>query len=216
MSMISRPATILATVLVVAACGGGSTSSPGAAATAAGTPSPSMSVVVTPTPPTVSLAPSAAPSPSAFVSKAYGYTVMVPAGWSVVASSKKWDGISAPPFAAAEGDKFEIPGAASAAGMAAPTTKDLAGYVQDRVAANNRDHADTCPPVPDTSDPIEIGGEPATLLSWDCGILINLGITVHDGVGYMFGMRDPDVHAATDPTDRALFVEFLKTVQFPG
>ena len=216
MSRITRLATSVAAVLVVAACGGGSTSSPDAVASVAGTPSPASSVVATPSLPTVSLAPRPSPSPTSFVSKAYGYSLTVPAGWSVVASSKQWDGISAPAFAAAEGDKFEIPGAASAAGMAAPTTKDLAAYVQDRIAANNRDHASTCPPVPDTSDPIEIGGEPAMLLAYDCGILINNAIVVHDGMGYLFGIRDPAVHAATDPTDRALFIDFLKTVQFSG
>jgi hypothetical protein len=29
-------------------------------------------------------------------------------------------------------------------------------------------------------DPIDIGGEPGTLLSWDCGILINIPVTVHN------------------------------------
>lgn len=210
----------ISVALVFAACGSGSsvpTSSSSTAASIATASSPVASAVAsaeaaTPVP---STAPSAAASPSSFTSKSYGYSLTVPAGWSVTPSSKKWDGISAPPFAAPEGDKFEIPGPASAAGMSSPTSKDLAGYVQDRIAANQRDHADTCPPVPETSDPIEIDGEPATLLSWDCGILINLGITVHDGIGYLFGMRDPDVHAASDPTDRALFMNLLTSVQFP-
>ena len=37
----------------------------------------------------------------------------------------------------------------------------------------------------------------------------------HDGVAYLFGMRDPSVHAASDPTDRVTFVELLKSVDFP-
>ena len=215
MSRITCSAMFLCAVVVLAACGGGSTSS-SAAASVAVLPSAASSVAPTAKPPTVSLAPRPSPSARTFVSKAYGYSVTVPAGWSVAASSKQWGGSSAPSFNAPELDKFELPDAATVAGLAAPTTKDLPAYVQDRIAANVKDHGDTCPPVPDTSDPIEIGGQPATLLSWNCGILINFGITVHDGMGYTFGMRDPDVRAATDPTDRALLVEFLKTVQFPG
>ena len=54
------------------------------------------------------------------------------------------------------------------------------------------------------------------LLGFDCGILINSAVTVHDGMAYVFGFRDPSVHAATDPTDRATFLALLKSVTFPS
>ena len=47
-------------------------------------------------------------------------------------------------------------------------------------------------------------------------VLINIALVVHDGIGYSFGMRDPAVHAATDPTDRAALLKLLKSVEFPG
>ena len=69
--------------------------------------------------------------------------------------------------------------------------------------------------MPESQDPIEIGGEPGVLSSYDCGILINTAVTVHDGVAYVFGFRDPAVHAATSPDDRALFIALLESVKFP-
>ena len=123
MSRITCSAMFLCAVVVLAACGGGSTSS-SAAASVAVLPSPASSVAPTATPPTVSLAPRPSPSARTFVSKAYGYSVTVPAGWSVAASSKQWGGSSAPSFNAPELDKFELPDAATVAGLAAPTTKD--------------------------------------------------------------------------------------------
>lgn len=63
---------------------------------------------------------------------------------------------------------------------------------------------------------ITVGGERGTLISWNCGILINVAVTVHAGIGYTFGFRDPAVRAATDPTDRATFVGVLDSVTFTG
>src|SRR4029077_16084411 len=103
------------------------------------------------------------------------------------------------------------PAAASAWFFGAPTTKDLAGKVKESIAANAAAHGNTCPAVPEIKDPVDIAGQPGTLLGWNCGILINSGITVHDGVAYLFGFRDPGVHAATDPADRAAFLELLKS-----
>ena len=83
------------------------------------------------------------------------------------------------------------------------------------VAANAKYHGDTCPPRPAARKPITIGGDPATLLEYDCGILINLAVTVHNGVGYQFLLRDPAIHASTDPTDQKAFLELLESVEFP-
>ena len=77
------------------------------------------------------------------------------------------------------------------------------------------DHGDTCPKaIPDAQHPIEIGGQPGMLLAWDCGLLIDQAVTVRDGVGYFFGLRDPTVQAATDAADRRLFFELLDSVRF--
>ena len=85
----------------------------------------------------------------------------------------------------------------------------------ETIAATTADHGDTCPPVPESQEPIEIGSEPGVLLSYDCGILINIAVAVHDGVAYVFGFRDPAVHAATDPADRETFLGLLESVTYP-
>ncbi len=59
-----------------------------------------------------------------------------------------------------------------------------------------------------------VGGEPGELESINCGILINVAYTVHDGQGYPFTFRDPAVHQATEPTDKATFIAMLASVQF--
>jgi hypothetical protein len=114
-----------------------------------------------------------------------------------------------------QADQFVSPGPASAWALAAPTGKDLAGYVDERIAANAAGHSSTCPPTPDVQDPIDIGGGPGTLLGYNCGILINLAVAVHDGVGYLIGFRDPAVHAATDATDKQTLEGLLSSVEFP-
>ena len=60
-----------------------------------------------------------------------------------------------------------------------------------------------------------MGGEPGVLLEWNCEILINNAVTVHDHVAYLFGMRDLGVHAAADAVDRAALQGILDSVQFP-
>jgi hypothetical protein len=220
MSNIVRAAACLTAVLVFAACASGSTapaSSPAAAASLVTTPSPVASPVATAKPATSapSVAPSVSAVPTKFNSKTYGYSLTVPAGWSVIQASEAWDGKGAPFHDVPQADQFISPEPASAWFFGAPTTKDLAAKVKESIAANAADHGNTCPAVPNINDPIEIGGQPGVLLGYDCGILINSGITVHKGRAYLFGFRDTAVHAATDPADRAAFLELLKSVRFP-
>lgn len=80
------------------------------------------------------------------------------------------------------------------------------------MAANARDHGDTCPAKPETKHRITIGGGPGVLLTYNCGILINLAAAVHHGVGYQFGFRDPTVQAATDPADQTAFLAILESI----
>jgi hypothetical protein len=217
MSNLVRAAALVGAALVVIACASGSASSPSVAASVAVPPSPVASAVasVKAATPVPSTTPSAAASPTSFTSKTYGYSLTVPGGWKVIQATATWDGVGAPFHDVPEADQFIGPRAASAWFFGAPTTKDLAGKVKESIAANSAEHSSTCPPVPDVNDPIEIGGEPGVLLGYNCGILINNAITVHKGTAYLFGFRDPAVHAATDPADRAAFLELLKSVKFP-
>ena len=159
--------------------------------------------------------PSASTAPTSFTSETYGYSLTVPAGWATIQATAKWDGKGAPVHDVPEADQFVGPAAASAWFFGAPTTKDLAGRVKESIAANAAEHGATCPPVPEIQDPIEIGGDPGMLVGYNCGILINTAITVHKGTAYLFGFRDPAVHAATDPKDRADFLALLESVRFP-
>jgi hypothetical protein len=223
MTNVVRVAMSLVAALVVAACTSGSgsapSSSPSAAASTEATPSPVVSAVATakPATPAPSVAPSAPAGPTGFTSTTYKYSLTVPGGWTVIQATAAWDGGNEESsHDVPQADQFVETPARSAWALVAPTAKDLKGYVKERIAANAAGHSNTCPLVPNVQDPIKIGSESATLLAYDCGILINLAVTVHDGNGYMFGFRDVAVHAATDPTDRATFVALLKSVQFPG
>jgi hypothetical protein len=209
MRCLFRPAPYLAVALVVGACASGPPSSPATVASAAAPPSQ----VASPDPTAEAASPSA--TPTAFTSKTYRYSLTVPAGWTTGQAFMAWDGKGMPGHDVAEADKFVSPNTASAWLLSAPTKNDLAGLVKQAITANATDHGDTCPPVPASQEPIKIGSEPGALLSYDCGILINLGVTVHDGVAYMFGFRDPAIHAATDPVDRADFLALLESVKFP-
>jgi hypothetical protein len=217
---VVRVATSLAAVLVFAACASGSTapaSSPTAAASLVTVPSPVASTVATATPPTPapSVAPSASSGSTKFTSKIYGYSLTVPAGWTIIQATAAWDGKGAPFHDVPQADQFVGPSAASAWFFGAPTTMDLAAKVKESIAANAAEHGNTCPAVPEVKDPIKIGSEPGTLLAWNCGILINSAIAVHKGTAYLFGFRDTAVHAATDPADRAAFLKLLQSVRFP-
>ena len=171
------------------------------------------STAATPSP-TASIEPSPSP-PSSFTSPVYGYSVELPGGWTAIEAKVAWDGTSSISSDGPEVDQWIGRTEASAWAFAAPYSGDLNAYTKKTVADNAKYHGGTCPPTPETQDPITIGGEPGTLLAYDCGILINLALAVHDGVGYSFGLRDPTIPAATDPTDAAAFAGLLDTVQFP-
>jgi hypothetical protein len=162
-----------------------------------------------------SLTPSAAATPSAFTSKIYGYSVALPAGWSSLAASARWDGVAGVKSDSPEVDRWISGAEPSSWGSAAAYAKDLASYTTKAIADTSKYHGDTCTAPPEAQEAITIGSEAGTLLSYNCGILINVGVTVHNGTGYTFGFRDPAVQAATDPVDRAMFTDLLKSVHFP-
>jgi hypothetical protein len=216
---------VIGVAALVAACSGAQPSSsvvPVAPTVSPSTGAPTASVQPSPSAalPSASAVASASSSASAsaalFTSKTYGYSLTPPAGWTTIQATAKWDGKGAPFHDVPEADQFVSSGPASAWFFGAPTTKDLRAQVAETVTANATEHGDTCPPVPEFQDPIDIGSESGVLLGFDCGILINSAVTVHDGMAYVFGFRDPSVHAATDPTDRATFLALLKSVTFPS
>ena len=139
----------------------------------------------------------------------------LPAGWTVTPASAKWDGTSSLSSDSAEVDQFIGPSSATSTGTAAPYGKKLADFAKELVAWNYKYHGDTCPAKPESQTPIKIGGVAGVLVQWNCGILINTAVTVHNGVAYQFLFRDPAVQAASDPTDKATFLSLLASVKFP-
>jgi hypothetical protein len=215
MDPIVRRASALAVAMVLAGCSSGANAAPSPSSA----PSPSMaspSALASPSvEPSVSASATAVPSATSFTSATYGYSLTVPPGWSSGQATKTWDGSSGLSSGSAEVDKFIGPSSASSTGVAAPSDQTLSGYADALVAANAKYHGDTCPARPAARKPITIGGDPATLLEYDCGILINLAVTVHKGVGYEFLLRDPAIHASSDPSDQESFLALLHSVKFP-
>lgn len=204
-----RGGSFLVVILVVAACG--SEASPGSSAETSS--SPVAPAIASPTAATA--AATVAFKTTSFTSETYRYTLTLPAGWTSAQASKTWDGKSGLKSDSAEVDRFFAPATVTATGVAGPSDQTLAASTDALITATVKYHSDTCPPTPEAQDPITIGGDPGMLVAWNCGILINIAVTVHNGVGYQFLWRNPSVHAATDPTDRAAFLAMLETVQFP-
>jgi hypothetical protein len=160
---------------------------------------------------------SSSPTPVVFTSTPYRYSITLPIGWIAEPATSTWDGIGAPNFMDTAVDVFGPANESVTFGVsaaAAPTTSLLAPWVALGIAETFRIHGDTCPQKPDSVEPVTIGGQPGTLVAWNCGILINSAYTVVNGYGYIFTFRDPNFQAATDPTDKATFTTMLGSVVF--
>ena len=154
------------------------------------------------------------PTPTAFESPLYGYSVVIPNGWTVTPASVRWDGETQPSIGS-NVDQLAGPKLV-ALGFAGPFAGDLAAFTQDRIAANARDHADTCgPDALQSNGPTTIGGQPGVLLVWSCGARVQQVITVHGGVGYAFTIRDLAFASTLDPTDLATVRSMLDSLIFP-
>ena len=210
---------VVLSVVMLTGCAGGSTSSTSASA-GPQSPEPSASAAAAATgapTATPSVAATVIPStgPTSFKSETYGYSVTLPAGWTVTPATARWDGKAGLSSDSSEVDQFIGPASATSTGVAAPYGKKLADYVKDLLAWNFKYHGDTCPAKPDSQSSIKIGGVPAVLVQWNCGILINSAVAVRNGVAYQFLFRDQAIQAATDPADKATFLTLLASVKFP-
>lgn len=195
----NRPRGRWASVVALAACALAACSSTAASPPATATPTAQPS----PTP----------RGPTTFRSPLYGYTITLPAGWTVdLPAAQRWDGSGSPGDDDPQNDVFSGPGRVLSWAASAPTTRTLAAYEAATFAASRAEHG--CPDR-DQQDPITIDGQPGLLLSWNCGLLINVALTVRNGTGYTFGFKNPDVPAATDPADRAAFETLLSSVKLP-
>jgi hypothetical protein len=158
---------------------------------------------------------SPAPPPNLFRSPLYGYSVVIPNGWTATPAAVRWDGETQPSIGS-NVDQIAGPHLV-VLGYAGAFTGDLAAFVQDRMAATARDHADTCPPnALELNESITMGGQAGVLLGLNCGARIDQAITVHDGIGYAFTIRDLAFATTLDPTDLASVRSMLASLIFPS
>jgi hypothetical protein len=150
-------------------------------------------------------------------SRHYGYTETLPAGWRLATqASRRWNGKGAPGDGDNVVDLFVGPGGVEAWVVAAPTKKNLAAYAIRTVRVAGAVHS--CPAVPQSNRAITIGGAPARLLDTQCpagsGFLVEIAVTVHDGIGFAIGSQNPSGIVPTDqPADRAAFRKFLAGIR---
>jgi hypothetical protein len=207
MSKVATLGSLLAAVTLIASCSasGSSGSSSPAASSALATSSSSSASQPTP------------PEPTTFTSATYGYTFTLPPEWTGTQATQAWDihagfGLNTYSFQA---DQFRSASTPAAYAVAARWKQDLAALARFWISDTTHYHGDYCPPKPTTRNPITIGGQPGVLLAYNCGILVNIAVTVHHGVGYNFSFVDDSVPSATDPTDHAMFAKMLRSIQFP-
>jgi|GEM_PF-5367285 len=154
------------------------------------------------------------PTPNVFRSPFYRYSIVVPPGWTATPATVRWDGESQPSLGP-NVDQLAGPHLI-VLGYAGPFAGNLAAFVQDRIAANARDHSDTCPSnALQLNQPTTIGGEAGVLLGLNCGARIDQAITVHDGVGYAFTIRDAAFSSTLDPADFASVQSMFDSLIFP-
>ena len=97
---------------------------------------------------------------------------------------------------------------------AARSKRDLAADTAFAIIWNANYHGDNCPHRPTIRNRVTSAANQASYCD-NCGILINMAVTVNHGVEYWFVFVDRGVAAATDPTDHLTFVKVLSSVQFP-
>jgi hypothetical protein len=154
------------------------------------------------------------PTPNLFRSPLYGYSIVVPTGWSATPATARWDGVTAPSLGP---NVDQVAGRhLIVLGYAGPFAGNLTAFVQDQIAASERDHSDTCPSnAVQLNQPTTISGQPGVLLGLNCGARIDQVITVHDGVGYAFTIRDAAFSPTLDPADFATAQSMLDALSFP-
>ena len=160
---------------------------------------------------------SSAPVSRTFTSEAYGYTLTVPANWSSRQAYVKWDGKAELDGTSTAADLIGQPGETRGVWAAAsPSKLDLAADAAFAIRWTAQVHGDYCPHRPNARTHVMVGSRPGILLAYNCGILVNLAVTVAHGVEYWFSFVDHGLVAATDPADHAIFMKILSSVQFPG
>jgi hypothetical protein len=155
-----------------------------------------------------------------FVSSTYGYTIAYPSNWKTVPSTSRLDSTAYPQNGSSTVDFFSAgpPGVGdpglTVAGPAVPHGTSLVTWTASiqRLQANGF----TCPPAT-ALEPIQVGGQPAQLLTWaNCPVWLMWAGVVQGGQAFhvIFSDRYAANDNALQASDRALFLRILGTATF--
>ena len=161
----------------------------------------------------------------AFHSPVYGYTISHPRSWSVVEASRPLSEGEPPATSSGATDilgrgasvrvsTMDMPGVIIAA---QPVTGDVDNAKWSATVKHTVEFMKGCAP-PNRSQKLDIGGEPATLLTYrncptDLGLLHLWAGVVHKGRGYhIVWFNNP----GTEVADRAKFRTMLTSMSFDG
>lgn len=161
----------------------------------------------------------ASPSPGAspvtdgvpFVSPVYGYTIVVPAGWSARPASAAWDGSSRVDSSAPITDQLQGPLGLFLFVYGGPTGLALGDFAAEQQRNTAAWHG--CPDVPDSIVETTLSGVPARLHTFLCqGNLVHKLFAVRDGMALVVNQiglpQDPQATA-----DR--FLETVASLAWP-
>jgi hypothetical protein len=181
-------------------------------------PTPTASPITTP-PPTPPVVPSSTLVP--FTSTTYGYSIKYPSNWGTRPSVATHDRTIYPTDTDASVDYFSASAPTAndpgliVAGPSVPRGTTLAAWTA-AVEQLQAGAGFTCPP-PQVSEPLQIGGEPAQLLTWTtCPSWLLWAAVVHGNRAYHLIWIDQNAtnNPALQTTDKALFLRILASVTF--
>ncbi|HEX8026725.1 MAG TPA: hypothetical protein VF484_11030 [Candidatus Limnocylindrales bacterium] len=168
------------------------------------------------------------PTETTFVSPMYPYSMSIPAGWTVIPATSRWDGTSPVGHDDPIVDQVlppKVPNRCTGIYLCAPNAWAFAmrsqlTLAQWVAAGNASDHADhPCATEPEASEPVRIDGVAGILETKHCepvtGILVMWARVVSHGVAYAFCIQDQARERSLDPGVRADFLAMLAAVDLP-
>ena len=149
-----------------------------------------------------------------FSSPHYGYTMVLPAGWSG-RGAQPWDGPGSRGLAKDSVDVFRGPPYVTAWTFAAPMPPSLTGYATATARAAAQV---SCPAAPQIDQQVTISGAVASLIGMTCpsqaGVYMLTAATTHKQTAVVFVFEDTSGVRATRQADRRAFRELLTGVRF--
>lgn len=174
--------------------------------------------------------PTPLPTATSFKSPQFGYTINVPAAWTILPATATWDGQSAQSSDAETVDQLAAPSVENrcktvftcgpnAWAYAAATTLTLSDLEKATLASDAANHP--CPATPEGEQPAMIAGQPAILEWKHCpagagGQWVMSAVTIKAGKAYWFYIEDRSHDVAAEPADKADFLGLVRSITLPS